>query len=79
MQRIQSLTIVFDAHVHCNDSTELMLKWKAVQKLLRTVFDKAFDHRAVHLRSFLEQYLNLTFTNDESGADEIKTKIDHIR
>ena len=75
MQRIKSLNIVFDAHLHCNDVPELNLKWKAAQKLLRTVRDKAYDYRAVHLRSSLEQYLNLTFADDESGADENKTKL----
>ena len=78
MQRIKSLIIVFDANVHCTDIPELKLKWKAAQKLLRTVQDKAFDYRAVHLRSSLEQYLNLTFADDESGADENKTKIERI-
>ena len=33
----------------------------------------------MHLRSSLEQYLNLTFADDESGADENKTKIARIR
>ena len=79
MQRIKSLNIVFDAHVHCTDIPELKLKWKAAQKLLRTVRDKAYDYRAVHLRSSLEQYLNLTFADEESGADENKTKIERIR
>jgi hypothetical protein len=79
MQRIKTLNIVFDADLHCTAVPELKLKWKEAQKLLRTVRDKAYDYRAVHLRSSLEQYLNLTFADDESGADENKTKIARIR
>ena len=54
MQRIKTLNIVFDADLHCTAILELKLKWKAGQKLLRTVRDKAYDYCAVHLRSSLE-------------------------
>ena len=51
-------------------------RWKAAIKLLRKVRDTAYDHRAVHLKATLAQYMSLKFTDDEeSDSDENKTKI----
>ena len=76
--RFKSLNIVFDSLATCTDALVLKVRWKEALKLLRTVRDKAYDHRAVHLRSTLQHYTNLTFSDDESGADANKSKIARI-
>ena len=62
--RIKSLNIDL-ADDDCTDAAPLKEKWKKAVKLLRTVRDTAYDHRAVHLLATLTQYHNLTFTEDE--------------
>ena len=79
LQRIKSLNIVFDSHESCTDVPTIKTRWKDAIKLLRTVREKAYDHRAVHLQAILAHYSNLQFAEDESGADENKTKIARIR
>lgn len=70
--------IVFDQRDTCSDVSELKSQWKAAIKILRSVRDKAYDHRAVHLRANFLHCQSLTFKPDESGADENRDKIRRI-
>ena len=55
-------------------------RWKVAIKLLRKVRDTAYDHRAVHLKATLAQYMSMQFTDDEeSESDENKIKIRRIQ
>jgi hypothetical protein len=74
MKQFKTLNIVFDALPTCTDATVLKQKWESAVKLLRTVQDKAYDHRAVHLKATLQYYMDRTFAEDESGAEENKQK-----
>lgn len=52
----------------CSDATTLKQRWKSAIKLLRTVRNNAYDHRAVHLLGTLESYHNMTFSESEIAA-----------
>jgi hypothetical protein len=78
LQKFKTLNIVFDARITCTDAAEFKTEWKAAVKLLRTVCEKAYDHRAVHLQATLAYYTNLQFADNETGSDENKVKIHRI-
>ena len=49
-------------------------RWKTALKLLRTVRDTAYDHRAVHLKATLAQYQSLQFSEDQESASDTNHK-----
>ena len=61
------------------DAPTIEERWKASIKVLRKIRDTAYDPRAVHLKTTLEQYMSLKFNDDEeSEADENVSKIRRI-
>ncbi|KAI2513931.1 hypothetical protein MHU86_315 [Fragilaria crotonensis] len=66
--RLQSLNIDPADNDLGSDAVSLKQKWKAAIKLLRTIRNTAYDHRAVHLLGTLESYHNLKFSEDEIKA-----------
>jgi hypothetical protein len=61
------------------DSATLKVKWKEAIKILRTVRNTAFDHRAVHLMGTLESYHSREFSKAEIKAGAQKENNIKIR
>lgn len=79
LNRLKTLKIVI-SDANCNDATTVTTYWKEATKMLRTVRDAAYDHRAVHLLAMLTQYQNETFSDDDDHLAEVnKGKIRRIR
>ena len=63
----------------CSDATILKTRWRTAIKLLRTIRNTAYDHRAVHLMSTIERYQNLHFSSEEVQAGARKENEAKIR
>ncbi|KAI2492600.1 hypothetical protein MHU86_21950 [Fragilaria crotonensis] len=67
LARTKSLNISLNDD-ECSDVVTLKQRWKQAIKLLRTIRNAAYDHRAVHLLGTLERYHSLHFSPEEIKA-----------
>jgi hypothetical protein len=79
---MKSLNIARPVDDAGSDESDIKRQWKTAIKTLRTVRDAAFDHRAVHLRATLTQYITQNEAIDDIDNEEFeetKKKITRIR